>query len=99
MAGQLKACKINCYCKFCLAEGKPKVKCTKQARYCAHDHKKHFACDEHVHLIEDTDPDGYWKHYHSPEGKAERKAKEREMEERDRKHGYSEADYQTWLRY
>ena len=98
MTVQLVRCNINTYCKFCKASGKGKVKCTVKAKYRAHDHYKHFSCDEHKHLIEDTDPDGKWEKYHSAEERAKRKVQEREELYRERQQGYSEADYQTWLR-
>ena len=98
LAARLTKCNINTYCKFCKSEGKPKVKCTKKAKYRAFDHRKHYACEEHKRLIEDTDPDGRWEFFNSPEGKAKRKKEMQELEWRDRKNGYSEADYQTWLR-
>lgn len=98
MTAQLVRCNINTYCKFCKASGNGKVKCTVKAKYRAHDHYKHFSCDEHKHLIEDTDPDGMWEKYHSPEEREKRKAQEREELRRDRAGGHSEADYQTWMR-
>lgn len=90
---KLVKCTINTYCKFCLAEGRKKVPCTWRARYKATDHKRHFACSDHKHLIEDTDPSGELWLYNRPEQKALRKKQEREAVEH-----YTEADYQTWMR-
>lgn len=92
---KLAKCRINTYCRFCSAEGKKKVKCIWKARYKATDHNKHFACSDHKHLIEDTDPDGKLALWNSPEQKALRKRQERES----RSEHYTEADYQTWMRY
>lgn len=95
---RLTRCHINTYCKFCKSLGFQKVKCTHRAKYRAFDHKKHFACAVHRNLIEDTDPTGAVAYSYSAEGKAEQRERDRKQAEIDRKHGYSEADYQTWMR-
>lgn len=86
---ELQRCKIITYCKFCRKEGN-RVRCTVRTRYAPpmrmRDWYKHYACDEHSHLIEEPDPHGV--------GKARREAHQKDSPPRDDR--LTEADYQTW---
>lgn len=88
MVVELTRCKQITYCKFCKAEGR-RTKCvwrTKyQPPYRLRDWYKHYACNEHKHLIEEPDPNGFHK-----------RAKDNKAEVRD--DHLTEADYQTWMK-
>jgi hypothetical protein len=90
MAAELKRCKYAVYCKFCKSEGR-KVTATLMTRYApsggSRDHAKHFSCEGHKLLIEDTDPDRVM--YDLLKSVRNRPADDGDM---------TEADYQTWWR-
>lgn len=56
--------------------------------YKLRDWYKHYACDEHKHLIEDTDPNRTW-------AEILERSKNQKPERDDH---LTEADYQTWYR-
>jgi len=90
MTAEITRFKGNAYCKFCQKDGvKTRVKW--QSRYAprlgTRDYKKHYACDMHAHLIEDTDPDR--TRYATNKALNDVKHKENDH--------LSEADYQTWV--
>jgi hypothetical protein len=91
MAAELKRYKRITYCKFCKAEGKKEraIWMTKYTpAFALRDWYKHYACEEHKHLIEDTDPN---------RTRAEILA--RAKSEKPKRDDYmTEADYQTWGR-
>lgn len=89
MAAELKRYKRVTYCKFCKAEGR-KVRAIWMSKYNPsfglRDWYKHYACEEHKHLIEDTDPN-----------RTRADLKERVKNDRIAREEYmTEADYQTW---
>ena len=91
MAAELKRYRRITYCKFCKAEGK-KVRAIWTTKYPPaygiRDWYKHYACEEHKHLIEDTDPDRTWA-----------EIIERGKNQKQERDDYlTEADYQTWYR-
>ncbi len=90
MPAELKRCKRITYCKFCRAEG-AKVRAIWMTKYppayAMRDWYKHYACDAHKHLIEDTDPN---------RTRAVDWAEPSQNAQYDEH--MSEADYQTWGR-
>lgn len=89
MPAELKRCRYRMNCQFCKAEG-VKAGAEWMSKYAPkrghRDPYKHYACAEHKHLIEDTDPDRV-------KGALLRTVRHSEDD------GYmSEADYQTWGR-
>ena len=88
----LKKCKPITYCKFCKALG-IRRRCTVMTKYQPpyhfRDNYKHYACDEHKHLIEDPDPHG------RVEAATKNPAPTQKAAMDDH---YTEADYQTWMR-
>lgn len=95
----LVKCKENTYCKFCKAEGKTKVKCVWKTkyppRYRLRNYYKHYACEEHKSLIEDTDPNGFMEKWDKESNKEGNKDFPIDKKRDDH---YTEADYQTWMR-
>lgn len=89
MPAEIVKAKTHTYCKFCKALGIKRV-ATRMSRYAPkfgmRDTYKHYACDEHVDLIEDTDPDRTRKAFNA-ELKTDRKSDDSHL---------TEADYQTW---
>ena len=89
MPAELKRYKRITYCKFCKALGF-KVRAVWMAKYppayALRDWYKHYACDAHKHLIEDTDPN-----------RTRAAAAAAPLVAEDDEH-MSEADYQTWGR-
>lgn len=92
MTAETKKANNHCYCKFCKAEGIKRVATlmTKYAGPRGREHSKHFSCHDHVHLMEDTDPN---------RDKGEKlKALREQMKNSGRDEHMTEADYQTWGR-
>lgn len=91
MAAELKRYKRITYCKFCKAEGN-KVRAIWMTKYPPafglRDWYKHYACEAHKHLIEDTDPN-------RTRAAIIEKHKNDKPERDDH---MTEADYQTWGR-
>lgn len=91
MAAELKRYKRVTYCKFCKAEGN-KVRAIWMTKYppffALRDWYKHYACEEHKHLIEDTDPQ-------RTRAALLEEAKNKKYSPDDH---MTEADYQTWGR-
>ena len=89
MPAELKRCHYPMNCQFCKAEG-VKVRADWMSKYAPErghrDPYKHYACSEHMHLIEDTDPERV---------KGELLRNVRQLEDDAR---MTEADYQTWGR-
>ena len=87
MPVELKRCRYPMNCQFCKAEG-VKERADWMSKYAPErghrDPYKHYACSEHKHLIEDTDPDRV-------KGELLRNVRQSE----DDGH-MTEADYQTW---
>ncbi len=91
MTAERKKYKRITYCKFCKAEGN-KVRAVWMSKYppafAMRDWYKHYACEEHKHLIEDTDPDRT-RAALKAECNGKKSARDDYM---------TEADYQTWGR-
>jgi hypothetical protein len=91
MSAETSKAKSHTYCKFCKAMGIKRV-ATRMTRYAPRmgmrDTYKHYACEDHVELMVDTDPQRT-RGTELMELKAVKRAPDTE---------YSEADYQTWLR-
>lgn len=91
MSAETRKAKCHTYCKFCKALGIKRV-ATRMTRYAPRmgmrDTYKHYACEAHINLMEDTDP----QRTRSAESKEINAVKHSESTD------YSEADYQTWLR-
>lgn len=89
MPAELKRCRYPMNCQFCKAEG-VKVRADWMSKYAPErghrDPYKHYACSEHKHLIEDTDPDRV------------KGALMRTVHQSEDDGHMSEADYQTWGR-
>lgn len=91
MAAELKRYKRITYCKFCKEEGN-KVRAIWMTKYAPpfalRDWYKHYACEDHKHLIEDTDPN-----------RTRADIIEKAKNEKPARDDYmTEADYQTWGR-
>lgn len=87
MAAELKKFKDISYCKFCKKEGIKNriVWMTKyKPAYAFRDWHRHYSCEAHKHLIEDTDPN------------RTRAASSKAAQDDDG--DMTEADYQTWWR-
>lgn len=91
MSAETSKAKCHTYCKFCKALGIKRV-ATRMTRYAprmgTRDTYKHYACEDHIELMEDTDPQRT-RGAQLKELKAVMQSVNTE---------YSEADYQTWLR-
>lgn len=91
MTAELKPAKLHTYCKFCKANGVKRVAnwMTRYApRFGMRDTYKHYACTEHKHLIEDTDPNRTRAADNAELAKARKEVDDH----------MTEADYQTWGR-
>ncbi len=92
MTTEYKKASTHCYCRFCKADGVKRVAefMTKYAGPRGRDHSKHYACAQHINLMEDTDPD-------RTEGEKLKSIREYMKKGKDDT-DMSEADYQTWGR-
>lgn len=91
MATETRKAKIHTYCKFCKALGIKRV-ATHMTKYAPafsmRDTYKHYACIDHIDLMEDTDP-SRTRSQLIKDMKSNKQLSEDHL---------TEADYQTWMK-